>query len=56
MNKAPPSTTTELLVKLDFSMVTLEPVRQMVPPLEFDLVLSIGSISLIPLLFSQVIL
>ena len=56
INKAPPSTTAELCVKLDLDIVTFEPVRQMVPPLELDLVLSIGSISLIPLLFKQVML
>ena len=56
INKAPPSTTVKLFVKLDFSIVTFEPVRQIVPPLELERVPSVGSMSLIPLLFRQVIL
>ena len=56
MNKAPPSTTAELLVKLDFSIVTFEPVRQIVPPLELERLPSVGSMSLIPLLFTHVML
>ena len=56
MNKAPPSTLAELVVKDDLSIVTLEPVRQIVPPLELEYSSSRGSHPLTPLLFVQVIL
>ena len=50
MNNAPPQKPAKLSAKLDFLTVTFEPVRQIVPPLEEDLLL------LVPLLFVQVML
>ena len=56
MNKVPPSTLEELCVNDDSSILTLEPVRHIVPPFEFEYSPSRGSYPLTPLLLIHVML
>ena len=56
MNRAPPLDLTLLSVKLDLLIVTLEPVRQIEPPLEVEFFPSAGLYPLIPLFPTQDIL
>ena len=56
MNKVPPSDLAELMLNDDSSIVTFEPVRQIVPPFEFEFLPSRGSYPLIPLFFTHVML